>query len=362
MNITRPSIMEIDLNAFKHNIKEIRNYIGDSKEIMPIITANAYGTHINKRLDIINEFNIVAVAITNEAIELRHLGYNKEIFILNQPYIDELNKIIEYDITIGLSSKEFLNDLIKINKPIKVHLEIETGMNRTGININDLNNFINLIKQNPKIKVTGIYTHLSSADNDTNYTNKQLEIFKNALNITKETFNTIKYIHTSASNGLLNFKEDFTNLTRPGIIMYGYDSFEGVKNIINIKPVAKLKSKITFIKTVSENTSIGYNRSYTTTKPTKIATIPIGYADGLRRELSNKGHVIINNTIVPIIGKVCMDSFMADITTLENINIGDDVYIWDNNLITLEELSNNCNTINYEILSTISERVPRIFI
>ena len=362
MNITRPTIMEIDLNAFNHNIKEIKKYIGTSKEIMPVIKANAYGTHINKRLDIINKFNIVAVAITDEALELRHLGYNKEIFILNQPYIEELDKIIEYDITLGLSSKEFLNDLIKINKPIKVHLEIETGMNRTGININELNDYIKIIKQNPNIKVTGIYTHLSSADNDIDYTNNQLEIFKNALNITKENFNTIKYIHTSASNGLLNFKEDFTNLTRPGIIMYGYESFDGVKNIINLKPVAKLKSKITFIKEVPKNTSIGYNRSYTTTKTTTIATIPIGYADGLRRELSNKGHVIINNTIVPIIGKVCMDSFMADITNLENVHIGDDVYIWDNDLITLEEISKNCNTINYEILSTISERVPRKFI
>lgn len=361
MKNTRPTIMEINLENFKHNINEIKKYIGESKEIMPIIKANAYGTYINKRLDIINEFNIVAVAITDEAIELRQLGYNKDIFILNQPYIDELNKILEYDITIGLSSKEFLNEIIKIDKPIKVHLEIETGMNRTGININDLNYFINIIKQNKNIEVVGIYTHLSSADNDVDYTNKQLEIFKTALNIVKENFNTIKYIHTSASNGLLNFKEDFTNLTRPGIIMYGYESFEGVKNIIDLKPVCKLKSKITFIKEVQENTSIGYSRSYTTTKPTKVATIPIGYADGLRRDLSNKGKVIINNTIVPIIGKVCMDSIMIDVTTLNDVKVGDDVYIWDNNLITLNEIANNCNTINYEIMSTISGRVPRIF-
>ena len=360
MFYTRPTIMEIDLNNFNHNLNEIRKYIGEEKEIMPIIKANAFGTYINKRLDIINKFNIVAVAITNEAIELRQLGYNKEIFILNQPYIDELENILKYNITIGLSSKEFLEELIKQNINIKVHLEIETGMNRTGINLNELEDFITKIKQESNIKVTGIYTHLSSADNDYEYTNKQLEIFKKALDIAKQHFNTIKYIHTSASNGLLNFKENLTNLVRPGIIMYGYPS--STNNLINIKPIASLKSKITFIKEVPANTSIGYNRSYITNKPTKIATIPIGYADGLRRELSNKGKVIINSTLVPIIGKICMDSFMADITTLKDIKIGDDVYIWDNNLITLEELSNNCNTINYEILSTISTRVPRIFI
>ena len=361
MESTRPTLMEIDLNAFNHNINEIKKYIGPNKEIMPVIKANAYGTYINKRLDIINNFNIIAVAITNEAIELRKLGYNKEIFILNQPYIDELPQIIKHNITIGLSDESFLTKILKINTPIKVHLEIETGMNRTGININNLESFITTIKQNKNIQVVGIYTHLSRADNDYEYTNNQLEIFKKALNIVKSNFNTIKYIHTSASNGLLNFKENFTNLVRPGIIMYGYPSFNEVKNLINLKPIAKLKSKITFIKEVPENTSIGYGRNYITNKPTKIATIPMGYADGLRRELSNKGKIIINNTIVPIIGNICMDSFMVDITNLENVKVGDDIYIWDNKLITLEELSNNCNTINYEIISTISSRVPRIF-
>ena len=155
-------------------------------------------------------------------------------------------------------------------------------MNRTGINLNELEDFITKIKQESNIKVTGIYTHLSSADNDYEYTNKQLETFKKALHITTQHLSTIKYIHTSASNGLLNFKENLTNLVRPGIIMYGYPSY--TNNLINIKPIASLKSKITFIKEVPANTSIGYNRSYITNKPTKIATIPIGYADGLRRE------------------------------------------------------------------------------
>ena len=205
------------------------------------------------------------------------------------------------------------------------------------------------------------FFEFTKADNDYEYTMKQLETFKEALTIVQKNFNTIKYIHTSASNGLLNFKEDFTNLTRPGIIMYGYPSFDNIEKLIDLKPIATLKSKITFIKDVPQNTSIGYSRSYITNKPTKVATIPIGYADGLRRDLSNKGKVIINNTIVPIIGKVCMDSFMVDITDLENVQVGNDVYIWDNNLITLEEVADTCNSINYEILSTISSRVPRIF-
>lgn len=144
--------------------------------------------------------------------------------------------------------------------------------------------------------------------------------------------------------------------------MYGYPSDIETCKKIDLEPVCKLKSKITFLKDVKEGTSIGYNRSFITSRPTKVATIPIGYADGFRRELSNNGDVLINGNRVKIIGKVCMDGFMADVTDLENVSIGDDVYIWDNENITLEETANLCNTINYEIMCTISNRVPRVFI
>lgn len=144
--------------------------------------------------------------------------------------------------------------------------------------------------------------------------------------------------------------------------MYGYESGEGISKKIDLKPVCKLKSKITLLKTVKSGTSIGYSRSYITDKETKVATIPIGYADGLRRDLSNNGEVYINGKKAPIIGKVCMDGFMADVTQIENVKIGDDVWIWDNENITLEEVAKKCDTINYEIMSCISDRVPRVFI
>lgn len=359
MEKTRITTMEIDLNAFKHNIKQIKKYVGN-KTIMPVIKANAYGTYINKRLDVINEFDIVAVAITDEAIELRELGYQKDVFVLNQPYVFELDQIVANDIIIGLSCEKFLDELLMIDKKIRIHLEIETGMNRTGIKVEDLPKFINKIKTNSNIIVEGVYTHLSSADYDSEYTNQQLEIFQEAVKLVKENFD-IKYVHASASNGLLNYPEDFTNLVRPGYIMYGYESFEGVNKLIDLKPVCKLKSKITFIKDVDEGSSISYSRTYQASKNIKVATIPIGYADGLRRCLSNKGMVVINGKKLPIIGKVCMDGIMVDVTDLDKVEIGDDVYIWDNNLITLDDVANNCDTIGYEIISTISSRVPRIF-
>ena len=151
------------------------------------------------------------------------------------------------------------------------------------------------------------------------------------------------------------------NLVRPGMIMYGYESGEGISEKIELKPVAKLKSEITFLKKVKEGTSISYSRDFITKKESIIATIPIGYADGFRRCLSNNGQVVIHGQKVPIVGKVCMDSFMVDVTDLEDVKVGDEVWIWDNEQITLDEIAHQMNTINYEVISTISNRVPRKF-
>ena len=178
----------------------------------------------------------------------------------------------------------------------------------------------------------------------------------------KEILGKIKYIHSAASNALLNYPEAHFNLVRPGIIIYGYPASDNTLEKINLKPITKLKAKITFLKTVGEGTSIGYSRSYITTKQTRVATVPIGYADGFRRDFSNGWEVMINGKKAPIIGKVCMDSFMVDVTQIEDVKLGDEVIIWDNENITVEDLAKKCNTINYEILCTIGSRVPRKFV
>ncbi len=347
------TILEVNTKKFLHNIERIKEYVGN-KTIMPVIKANAYGTYINKNLNLLNHFNIVAVAEVQEAIEIRKLGYTKEKFVLNQPSIEELEDIYNHKITIGISEIDFLK---KVNLPIKVHLEIETGMNRTGIKIEDLSNFIEEIKKNKNISVEGIYTHFSSADNDQEYTNRQIKLFEQAVTIVKEHF-ILKYIHCSASNGIVNAKEEISNTVRPGIIMYGYESFKGIKDIINIEPITKLKTKITYIKEIDKEESISYNRRFITPNPMKVATIPIGYADGLRRELTNKGEVVVKGEKRKILGAICMDSCMIDVTGLD-VKVGDSVYIWDNENITIEDIANKCNTINYEIISTISDRVER---
>lgn len=349
--------MEVNEDNFVYNINSIKKYVGD-KVIAPVIKANAYGTYLNERINLLNMFEIVCVARIDEAIHLRDLGYKKEILIINQPSISDIDDIVKYDITFGLSSFEFLDEILKTNKKFRVHLEIESGMNRTGIKKSDLNDFLS--KLNSNIIVEGIYTHFSSADNDREYTLKQINIFNECVDIVKKKYD-LKYIHSSASNGLLNYKSDITNMVRPGIIMYGYPSFDGVEKLIDIKPVCKLKTKVTFIKEVSKGESISYSRTFIAPKNMKVATIPIGYADGLRRELSNKGYVVIHGKKARIIGSICMDSTMIDITNIDNVKLEDEVYIWDNENIKLEDISNICNTINYEILCGISTRVKRIF-
>ena len=356
MNAT---IMEVNLDNFLYNVKQIQEYVGD-KTIMPIIKANGYGTYINTRLDIINSFDIVCVARVSEGIELRKLGYKKEILIVNQPYIKEIDEIVNNNLSFALSDEDFLNEMLKRKDKFTVHLELETGMNRTGIKLNDLESFVHKIKSNKNINVEGIFTHLSSADYDHNYTRKQLDLFKSGVDLASDYFK-FKYIHSCASNGLLNYNDTISNAVRPGIILYGYESFKGVHKVIDIKPVATLKTRIIFIKDINRKESVSYGRNFISRKKMRIATIPIGYADGLKGTLSNKGYVIVNGKKARIIGNICMDSAMIDVTDID-AKLNDEVYIWDNNNLTLEEVAKSCKTINYEILSTISPRVERIFI
>ena len=360
MEITRPTVMEVSKENFNYNVKQIQNYVGKNVELMPVIKANGYGTYVNTQLDLINQFNIVAVATVDEGVKIRELGYDKEIFVLNQAFESEIEKILNYNLVVGISSYGFAEKLAETQKDVTVHVEIGTGMGRTGVHPYRLEKFLRSLASN--IKVEGIYTHMSSADIDDEYTKKQIESFNYAIDVAKSIVGELKYIHAGASNGLLNYPEAHYNLVRPGIILYGYAASDTTFDKIDLKPIATLKSKITFLKEVESGTSIGYSRSYITDKNMKVATVPIGYADGFRRTFSNGWEVLIDGKRAKIIGKVCMDSFMVDVTDIPDIKVGDEVYIWDNKEIKLEDLSDKCDTINYEIISQVGERVPRKFI
>lgn len=232
-------------------------------------------------------------------------------------------------------------------------------MGRTGVLRNNLSEFLKQLKQLENIKTEGIYTHFATSDGDLEYTYKQIECFNEAVKQIENEIGKVKYIHTSNSAAIMRIPKLTGNMVRPGIMLYGYYPTTELKECIELKPSCTLKSKISFIKNVEEGTSISYGRTYITSRKSIIANVPIGYADGIRRNLSNKGYIVIHGKKAPIVGTICMDSFMIDVTDIPNVKIGDDVYIWDNNLITLDEVAKNCDTISYEILSTISNRVIR---
>lgn len=360
----RPTVLEVFVNNFKYNLKQIQNFVGENVVLMPVIKADAYGTYLNQRLDVLKNFKIVAVAIPDEGKVLREIGFENEIFILNQPSIFEIDTIVNNSLSVGVADFNFICMLnaaaIAAKKVINVHIEIETGMNRTGFFLEDLKNYIDKILNLSNINVTGLYSHLSSADGNDEYTNLQYDRFIKAKDFLSSKAN-LEYVHLSASSGILNFNKFGFNTIRPGMILYGFEVFDNSYKNLDLKPVARLKSKITFIKNLSARERIGYSGSFVLTKDSKIATVPIGYADGLDRSLSNCGFVVIKDTLVPIIGKICMDSFMVDVSRLD-VSVGDDVYIWDNKNLTLESVAQKAGTINYEFLSRISKRVPRIFI
>ena len=361
MDNLRPTIMEIDEKAFLYNISSIQEYVGEKIKLMPVIKANAYGTFLNTRIKLLNKFDIVAIAVAFESVQLREDGYKNDIFLLNQPSVYEIETLIKNNVTIGVSDKGFIKEIGKTKKNIKVHIEIDTGMGRTGIQSEETEEFIKYIQTFDNIKIEGIYTHMSSPDIDREYTLEQIKKFNYAVDIAKRMIPNLKYIHSSASNALIEYDQSKYNTVRPGLILYGYESEEGLYKKINLKPVCKLKSKITFLKTVPNGTSISYGRTFVSKKETKVATVPLGYADGMRRDLSNNGYVWIKGKKAPIIGRICMDSFMIDVTDVDNPQIGDDVWIWDNENATLDEIANKCNTISYEIMCNISHRVPRKF-
>jgi len=365
MDMIRPTKLVVNKNAIKHNIREIQKLVGKNVTVMPVIKARGYGTGIGTAIDIFSDVNvnILAVAVVDEGIGLRKQGFTGEIMILNQPYQDEIIKLLEYDLTPSVCLAEFIEKLdffAKIKcKYVCVHLEIDTGMGRMGINPDDINKYVNLFKRLKNVKLDGVYTHFSSSDTDENYTLKQIRKFENVLFIIKQNFQNIKYIHACNTAGIINFPQAHYNMVRPGISLYGHLPSEDLKKNINLIPATVLKTKIVYIHEGKAGDCISYNQSYVVHQRIKIATIPIGYADGIMR--CYKGKISIKEKLVNILGVINMDSLMLDVTDIDDIKVGTDVYIWNNENITLEDVSKECGTISYEILSRLAPRIVKVF-
>lgn len=356
-----PNKLIIDRSAIEFNIDNIRKHLGKNVELMPIVKANAYGVGINNILPILVKKNIksIGVANVNEGIIARK-EFKGQILVLLQPLVQQIPEIIKNKLTINACDYNFLYVLNKKSETnnivSEVHIEIDTGMGRTGIKIEDIDEFLNKIKNLQNIKVVGISSHLSSSGNNEEYSYFQIERFKQAISIFKLKKIQLKYIHIYASGGILKYPIKFSNMARTGIMIYGY--YPGKNKNIKLFPALKLMTKISYIHTVKHGEYIGYNCIYKAKENRRVAVIPIGFADAFMGLESNIGSVMVKNKKAKIIA-ICMDTMIIDITNIDNAKIDDDVVLWDNDDITLEQWGEWTNTSNYEVLSILSNRIER---
>ncbi|MGU8401318.1 alanine racemase [Clostridium perfringens] len=368
----RPVWAEIDLDIIANNMKEIRNLVGE-KEIIAVVKANAYG---HGALDIAstlleNGASRLAVAIITEADELRDAGITAPIMILGYTPINFAENLINNEIEQTVYDVEYAKELsdfaLKLGKKAKVHIAIDTGMGRIGFLPNEegLNKVLEICSL-PGVEVIGLFTHFSTSDEkDKTYTYEQfskLTAFNKAL---EDNGIHIPLKHASNSGAIMDLPETYLDGVRCGIISYGYYPSEEVKKEnLKLKPSLTLKTNVAFVKELDEDMYVSYGRTYKTEKKSKIATLPIGYADGYSRLLSGKAKVIIKGQFANVIGRVCMDQCMIDVTHIEDVKIGDEVILLgeENGLkFDANDMAEIIGTINYEILCMISHRVPRIY-
>lgn len=371
---SRPAWAEIDCAVIADNMKELRRVTVPTARIMAVVKANGYGhgaVPISKAV-LDNGADYLAVAIFNEAQELREAGITAPILILGYTPDEQVKQVVELDIAQTIYSfvgAEAVSEAaVRLGKKAKIHIKIDTGLGRLGF-MTDIVSVQDIIKiaQLPGIEIEGMFTHFSVADDrDKEYTKLQYHRFLEFDSKIKKSGLHIPIKHAANSATLIDLPEVQMDMVRVGITLYGlYPSDEVLKEKLVLKPALQFKAQVAQVKTVPAGSSISYGRRYITDRETVIAIIPVGYADGYSRLLTNKSHVIIHGQKVPVVGTVCMDQFMIDVTTVPSVNTGDEVVLigrQGDQQITAEDLAGLIGTINYEIVCMISNRVPRIYI
>ncbi|MGN1411730.1 MAG: alanine racemase [Oscillospiraceae bacterium] len=367
---------EIDLNALRYNIDTIRSIT--DKKIIAVVKANAYGhgdVEISKELQKLG-IDYFAVSNVDEAIKLRENGIHGDILILGYTPVEEAELLSKYDIIQAILGYEYA---INLNKSLeekgctaRVHLAIDTGMNRIGFIQNEEHDAledIKLVYELKNLKIEGIFTHLCVADSfrqdNIDFTEYQMKNLDTIVKELKKSGYDCGLVHAQNSAGLTNLRKEQYGAVRAGIILYGLNPSDDVRKDITYKPIMSLKSVVSLVKYISTGDTVGYGRTFKADKPLKIATVTAGYADGYSRLLSNKGQVLVHGTRCNIIGNVCMDQFMIDVSNVDNVQSGDIVTLVGkdgNEEITLDELANIIGTINYELACNINLRASRVYL
>lgn len=365
----------ISLDAVEQNFREMRKNIAEDTKMIAVVKADAYGhgavpiAHLIENHDYIWGF---AAATAEEAVHLRQAGITKPILILGIVFDEYFPELVQYDIRPAVceydEAKKLSDEAVLQNKTVHIHIALDTGMTRIGYaDIPESVEEIKKIAELPNLEIEGMFTHFARADEyDRSPAMVQLERYQDFSKRVEEAGVDIPLRHCSNSAGIIRVPEANLSIVRAGITIYGiYPSSEVERDIVKLAPVMELKSHITYVKDVPAGAAISYGGTYVADKKKRVATIPVGYADGYPRQLSNKGWVLIHGKKAPILGRVCMDQFMADVTEIDNVKKGDEVTLLGRDgdeFISIEEMGDLCGRFSYEFACDISPRVPRVYI
>jgi alanine racemase len=369
MRLTRA---EIDLKCLRDNFDGVRRQVGPDVRVMGVVKANGYGHGMVEVAQALTDFgtDYLGVGFLEEGIELRRNGITTPTLVLGGVLGNQVHQFIQHDLEITVSSLELARHIASqcksAGKRAKVHLKIDTGMERIGVRSEHAPRFVEDVARLPELEVAGIYSHLAtSGDRDKSFAMVQLDRFEGVLRAIGERGIQIPLRHIANSGAIIDLPQSYYDLVRPGIMLYGMYPTQETTRSIPLAPVLSLKSTIVFLKDVPPNTSISYGRTYFTSSATRIATVPLGYGDGYSRRLSNQAEVLIRGRRYPVVGIVCMDQLMVDVGAGSDAHVGDEVVLLGREggeEITAWDLAEKVGTIPYEVFTGITARVPRSYV
>jgi alanine racemase len=371
---------EISLNAIEHNYNVIRNKVADDTKVCCVIKADGYGHGAVELSQVYEKLGADFFAVSNidEGIEIRKSGSKLPIVILGYTPVSEAKNLAEYDISQAVFSLEYAKELsekcVEEDCICKMHIKVDSGMSRIGFMCQEFPRDEYSIEEIceacclPNLEVEGLFTHFCVSDEDAEgreFTNKQYENFIHVRDSLKKRGVDISVVHCSNSGAIEDYPETCCDMVRAGIILYGLAPSSKLADRLDLVPAMTLKTVVAFVKEVQKGATISYGRTFTADRKMKIATVPIGYADGFIRQNAKDGYMMVNGKKAKIVGRICMDQTMLDVTDIEDVKTGDEVVVFgtgENGEPTADSLAENTGTINYETVCLVGKRVPRIYI
>ncbi|TVM02940.1 MAG: alanine racemase [Candidatus Brocadia sp. WS118] len=368
----RPTWVEIDLNALRHNLLAIQRKIGPQVKIMGIVKADGYGhgDYEVSRVLLKHGVAMLGIAILEEGMQLRDKGIQAPLLLLGGIFEEQIDTVIQYNLIPSVYDLKLAGVLSKkaqyFHEIVNVHVYVDTGMGSIGVRYNKAVEFVKSLHDMENLSVGGIYTHCSCSDEkESAYTGLQISRFREVLTGLNAAKIFIPLRHMANSGAIIGYPDAYFTMVRPGLSLYGLYPSDEVSRDIGIRPVMCLKTRIIHIKDMEPGDVAGYGRAHTVTKPTRVATLPFGYDDGYNRLLSGRGQVIIRGTKAPVIGRVCMDQCFVDISHVQGASVGDEVVVYgsqERESISIESVAKQLNTIPYEVTCNVSKRVPRVYV